>query len=311
MTDERRPRPVPPSDRAGFTLLELIIALTIGLIVLTTATALAASTWQSVRGVTLRDGVARNARYMAVTLQRDMQETGVDLNSSPDFGTLAIFGDTIVILRVPYAPTPSNEYGLDFANFANGVCGATCLDISTAAFGGGVPDFVAGDILAVTINTTRRLVYVTSVSAVTGGYRVRFNAATRLLHHAAGIGGVAVAPGTIVQKLGVVMYYRTGTQLMRATRLSAALAPQGETIATGVQVFTPRLVFTDNSIVAQADSGSDANATNDYDDIAALRIQATIQGDRTDPRVNGGQPVIKQLQWWFAPRNLIYERNRV
>jgi hypothetical protein len=131
------------------------------------------------------------------------------------------------------------------------------------------------------------------------------------MHHAAGIGGVVVAAaGTFVQKVGLVMYYRSGTQLMRATKLSGALVPQGETIATGVQVFTPRLIFTDGSVVAQADSGTDANTTNDYDDIAALRVAATIQGDRTDPRVNNGQPVIRQLQWWFAPRNLIYERNR-
>jgi prepilin-type N-terminal cleavage/methylation domain-containing protein len=297
--------------RAGFTLLELIIALTIGLVVLTTATALAASSWQSVRGVTLRDGVTRNARYVAVTLQRDVQETGVALASSTDFGTLAIFGDTVAILRVPFAPTESNQYGLNTANFANGVCGVSCLDISTAAAGGGVPDFVPGDIARVQISNTRRLTYVTAVSAVTGGYRVQFNGGTRLLHHAAGIGGVAITAGTFVQKLGVVIYYRAGTQLMRATGLSAALAPQGESIATGVQAFTPRLVFTDGTIAAQADSGSDAIATNDYDDIAALRVQATIQGDRTDPRVNSGRPVIKQLQWWFAPRNLIYERNRI
>jgi prepilin-type N-terminal cleavage/methylation domain-containing protein len=303
-------RPVPPRHRAGFTLLELIIALSIGLVVLTTATALAAGTWQSVRGVTLRDGVTRNARYVAATLQRDVQETGVDLSSAADFGTLATYGDTIVILRVPYAPAAPTQYGINPANFANGVCGAACLDISTGA-GNPVPDFVAGDLARVQISNTRRLIYVTAVSAVAGGYRVRFNAATRLLHHAAGLGGVVVtAAGTFVQKVGVVMYYRTGTQLMRATSLSAGLVPQGELIATGVQLFTPRLVFTDGNVVAQADSGTDANATNDYDDIAALRVAATIQGDRTDPRVNNGQPVIKQLQWWFAPRNLIYERNR-
>jgi hypothetical protein len=39
-------------------------------------------------------------------------------------------------------------------------------------------------------------------------------------------------------------------------------------------------------------------------------VRATLQGDRTDPRVNGGQPVRRDLQWWYAPRNLVYERNR-
>ena len=32
---------------------------------------------------------------------------------------------------------------------------------------------------------------------------------------------------------------------------------------------------------------------------------------RIDPKVNGGQPVRRDLQWWYAPRNLVYERNRI
>ena len=87
-------------SRAGFTLIELILALMIGLVVLTTATALTAATWQSVRGSAIRDDVTRSARYIGVTLQRDVQETGVDLASSVDFGTLSVRNDTIVILRV-------------------------------------------------------------------------------------------------------------------------------------------------------------------------------------------------------------------
>ena len=293
--------------RGGFTLLEMILALTIGLVVLGAAMSLTAGTWRSVRGVSIRDGVTRNSRYLGVTLQRDVQETGVDLSSAPDFGSLATFGDTIAILRVPYTPAAAPQYALSTANFANGVCGVSCLEIQSAA----APALAAGDIARVQISNTRRLIYITSVAAVAGGYRVNFNANARLLHHAAGIGGVAVvAAGTFVQKLGLVVYYRNGTQLMRATSLSAALLPQGEMIATGMQTWQAQLVFTNGNAVAQADSGSDGNTVNDYDDIAALRVQATIQGDRTDPRVNGGQPVTKQLQWWFAPRNLIYERNR-
>lgn len=296
-----------PRGRGGFTLLELMIALIIGLTVLASAMAVTASTWRSVRGVTIRDGVTRNARYIGVVLQRDVQETGVDLSSAPDFGSLATFGDTIAILRVPYAPAAAPQYALSTANFATGVCGVACVEIQSA----GVPSLAVGDVARIQVSNTRRLIYVTSVTAVAGGYRIQFVNAPRLLHHAAGIQGVAVtAAGSFVQRLGLVVYYRTGTQLMRATRLNAAGVPQGDVVATGVQAFTARLAFTDNSLVAQADSGSDGNAVNDYDDIAALQVQATIQGDRTDPRVNGGLPVTKQLQWWVAPRNLIYERNR-
>ena len=93
----------------GFTLLELILALSIGLMVLTTSMALTASTWQSIRGATLRDGVTRNARYVAVAFQRDIQETGVDLSSTVDFGALAVWNDTIAVLRVPYAPAAAGS----------------------------------------------------------------------------------------------------------------------------------------------------------------------------------------------------------
>ena len=295
--------------RAGFTLLELILALTIGLVVLATSTALTAATWQSVRGATLRDGVTRNARYIAVTLQRDVQETGVDLSSSVDFGALAVWADTIAILRVPYAPTAPGQYPLSQSNIPNGQCGPACLEIQTA---GAVPELSVGDLARVQVSNTRRLIYVTAVDPVQNGYRVQFADVPTLLQHASGIQGLAIAPAsTFIQRLGVVIYYRDATgQLLRATRLNPDLTPQGEVLATGVQAFTARLVFVDGTEAAQADNGADGNAANDYDDIAALRVQATLQGDHTDPRVNGGNPIRRQLQWWFAPRNLIYERNR-
>ena len=86
--------------------------------------------------------------------------------------------------------------------------------------------------------------------------------------------------------------------------------PRARSSPRASQAFTARLVFVDGTEAAQADNGADGNAANDYDDIAALRVQATLHGDHTDPRVNGGRPIRRQLQWWFAPRNLIYERNR-
>jgi prepilin-type N-terminal cleavage/methylation domain-containing protein len=296
-------------QRAGFTLLELLLALTVGLVVLTAATKLAAMTWVGVRGLSIRDDITRNARYIGLSLQRDVQETGVDLTSSVDFGTLASFSDTVTFLRVPYAPNASNQYPLSTSNFATGVCGATCVEIRT---GGPVPDIAVGDLARVQASNTRRLIYVTDVAAVNGGYRIQFTNNANLLHHTAGIGGLAINPATtFVQKLGLVAYWRENGQLMRAQGLNANLSLAGESIATGVQALTTTLIFINGAEAAQADNGTDGDSNNDYDDIAALRIRATVQGDRTDPHVNGGLPVQRQLQWWFAPRNLIYERNRI
>jgi prepilin-type N-terminal cleavage/methylation domain-containing protein len=295
-------------SRAGFTLIELILALMIGLIVLTTATALTAATWQSVRGSAIRDDVTRSARYIGVTLQRDVQETGVDLASSVDFGTLSVRNDSIVILRVPYDPAPPGQYPLSQSNFPNGVCGPACLDIQT---GGAVPQLSVGDLARLQVSNSRRLIYVTAVNPVNGGYRVQFANTPTLLQHAAGIQGLAVNPASaFIQRLGPVVYWRENGRFLRATRLNPDLSLRGEAIATGVQTLAARLIFTDGSEAAQADDGSDGNTDNDYDDITGLRVQILLQGERTDPRVNGGLPVQRQLQWWFAPRNLIYERNR-
>jgi prepilin-type N-terminal cleavage/methylation domain-containing protein len=296
------------SSRAGFTLLELILALSIGLVVLTTATALTAATWQSVRGSVIREDVTRNARYIGVTLQRDVQEAGVDLASSVDFGTLAVWNDTIAVLRVPYAPAAPGQYPLSQANFPNGVCGQACLDIQT---GGAVPELSVGDLARVQVNNVRRLIYVTAVNPVNGGYRVQFANTATLLQHGAGIQGLAINPANaFIQRLGIAVYWRENGRLLRATGLNPDLSLRAEAVATGVQTLTARLIFTDGSEAARADDGSDGNANNDYDDITALRVQVMLQGERTDPRVNGGRPVQRQLQWWFAPRNLTYERNR-
>jgi prepilin-type N-terminal cleavage/methylation domain-containing protein len=295
--------------RSGFTLLELLIALMVGLVVLTAATKMAAMTWVGVRGLSIRDNITRNARYVGLSLQRDVQETGVDLSSTVDFGSLATFSDTVLMLRVPYAPAASNQYPLNTANFATGVCGATCVEIQT---GGPAPDIASGDLARIQASNTRRLVYVTGVAAVNGGYRIQFTNDASLLHHPAGIAALAINPAsTFVQRLGMVAYWRENGQLMRAQKLNPNLSLAGESIATGVQTLTTTLIFVNGAEAAQADNGTDATSTNDYDDIAALRIRAMVQGERTDPRVNGGRPVQRQLQWWFAPRNLIYERNRI
>ena len=151
--------------------------------VLTTATAVAASTWQSVRGVGIRDNVTRNSRYIGVTLQRDIQETGVDLASSVDFGSLAVWNDTVAILRVAYEPTPPGEYPLSPVNFPTGVCGATCVDIET---GGAAPELAVGDLARIQVSNVRRLIYVTAVSQVNGVYRIQFANTPTLLQSRGG-----------------------------------------------------------------------------------------------------------------------------
>lgn len=292
---------------SGFTLLEVLIAMLIGVIVLTASTSLAMSTWQGMAGTQFRDGIDRNARFIGMSLTRDLQEAGVDLDSKSSFGSLAVYGDTIAILRVPYDPTEAQPYPLSTANFANGVCGALCVEIQT---GGVAPGLADGDIALLQAQTVRRLIRVTGVAAVTGGYRVNFANTATLLNRPAGATAVTNPAATFVQRLATAVYWRQGTQLMRATSVSAAGVPNGELLATGIQAMTVTLVFTDGHEAAFA-AEPDGDATNNYDQIAAIRVRMVIQADRASPRVNGGALITRSKQWYLVPRNLIYERNRI
>ncbi|HXI20107.1 MAG TPA: prepilin-type N-terminal cleavage/methylation domain-containing protein, partial [Gemmatimonadales bacterium] len=156
-------RPLFHRDRAGFTLIELMIAMVIGVLVLSAATGLALTTFRSIAGIQLRDGIDRNARFVGLSLQRDLTETGVDLESQPNFGSLAVYADTIAILRVPYEPTEAQPHTLSQANFPTGLCGATCAEIQT---GGVAPDLAPGDLARFQVNNTRRLILITGVAPV-------------------------------------------------------------------------------------------------------------------------------------------------
>jgi prepilin-type N-terminal cleavage/methylation domain-containing protein len=300
-----------PRRRAGFTLLELMIAMVVGVLVLSSATSLALTTFRSMSGLQLRDGIDRNARFVGLTLQRDLAETGVDIESLADFGTLAVWNDSISILRVPYEPGPAQPYPLSVANLPTGVCGLTCVEIQT---GGVAPGLAAGDVARFQLNQQRRLILVTGVApGANNAYRVTFSGLPTVIHHASGmVTGLTNANATsaVVQKLQPVIYWRQGTQLMRATRLDPGGSFAGEVIADGVQSFTATLIFTDGDEAPQANP-SDADGTNDYNDIAGIRVRAVMQSERIDPRVNGGVPLTRQYEWFVAPRNLIYERNRV
>ncbi len=295
---------------AGFTLIEMLIAMVVGVLVLSAAMTVGLSTFRSLTGVQLKDGIDRNARFIGLALQRDLTETGVDVDALPDFGTLAVWNDTIAILRVPYNPTAAPSYPLSIANLPNGVCGATCLEITSA----GAPVLAVGDLARFQLNTSRSLVLVTGLSPVTGGYRVNFSPLTTILNHSAVIPVAGITPANaasaFVQRLAMVAYWRQGTQLMRGVQVDTSGAILGEVVADGVQSFEVTLIFTDGDELAFA-SGSDADATNDYDLISAIRTRAVIQADRADQRVSSGILLTRSYEWFVSPRNLIYERNAI
>ncbi len=306
-----------PSPRRshGFTLIELMLAMIVGLVVVSAAMSSAVSTFQTVRGSALREGVNRNARFVAMSLERDFMSTGVGITSTTSFGALAVWGDTTVVLRVPYTPTLAPPYDIvpdttSLPAVGQGTCGSLCLDLAKAS---GVFDLAVGDLARMQIQSERRLVVITNVNdpgGPTDTVQVQFANLDTLVRFPGGLAGLQIpANGAFVQKLMPVIYWPENGNLMRAERFAANGSLVGDIMASGVQSWEATLIFTDGDELDLADA-TDGDATNDYDDILSIRIRATLAADRADRRVNGGALFTRDYAWRFSPRNLMYERNR-
>ncbi len=314
-----------PADRRGFTLIEMTIALVVGLVVLASATSFVVSTFRAQAGADMREEISRNARFLGEMLQRDIADAGVDLPSTTVFGSVDVRNDTVSVLRVPYTPTAAPKYTFEPPALPAGSsvppnCGATCITVRTNPAGSAL-QLQAGDLVRLQSANVRRLILVQNITAGAGAdlFNVRFANIDSILHRASvPAGGLMLdRAGTTVQKLLPIVFWRQGNQFMRATGMdpvTAAVGPPrrldllGDPLLDSVRTLTASLIFTDGH-EANTVSGTDADATNNYDQIVSIRIQGTLASISRNPRVNGGQPTLRQFDWRFSPRNLRYERN--
>lgn len=306
-----RGRRAAAAPRRGFTLIELLLSMVIGLVVLASALSVANVMYGSVTGMRLRDGVGRQARFVSLSLHRDVGETGVDLESMIAFGSLAARGDTLAILSVPQDPTPPEYFVAPHATntllLGNGTCGARCINVRSSA-----PQLAAGDLGLLSSLGTNRLFVVSSVTNRPDSSAVNFIAADSLLFRPANMQDLTLqrsATAAYVQRVRPVIYWVENRQLMRAERMRVNGTYDGVPIADNVRSFRVRLVFTDGDVLAAANP-ADADATNDYDDLIGVRIVLELDAERTDRSVRGGQLLTRRFEWHYTPRNLVYERNR-
>jgi prepilin-type N-terminal cleavage/methylation domain-containing protein len=303
-----------PRNR-GFTIIEMVIALVVGLVILSASLQFAVATMRTVEGGKIREETYRNVRFITMSLERDFQFTGVSLQSSTAFGSLTVSGDTVMILSVPYEPNEAAPYDLYPPPGTNnplpigGTCGATCIDLLEDA--NGDFDLHVGDLARLQVNGERRLILVQSVTNAGPSVALWFTNASKIFKYTAGLTGDLRLDryGTFVQKLAPIVYYVEGTQLMRAERFNLDGSLVGVPLADGIHAWDVQLEFEDGDLADNA-VPNDADYTNDYDDIVAVHVTATVAADNTDPRVNGGQLFTRTYEWRFSPRNLMYERNR-
>ena len=302
--------------RAGFTLVELLISMTIALVVITGATSFSVNSWTTRRGWTVREGVDRGARFVGLSLSRDIQEAGISIESTPTFASLGTFGDTISVLSVPYEPTEAPVYSIynDGDTLPTyppgGNCGATCIEFLIPS---GTLGLTAGNLALLQVGSTRRLLLLQTVANQGNGrFRIGFLNTRSLLGRPSGLDSMLLSrSGSTIQKLNAVVYWRdpSARKLYRSTSLSSAGTPIGQLMATNVENFRATLLFINNSESSYYD-GLDADTLNDGNDIIGAKVRAQMKSDRSDPAVNGGQPILRWYEWKIAPRNLLYEKNR-
>lgn len=299
----------------GFTLIELAISLVTGVIVITAGLSFAVALWRTIEGNQLRDDVHRNSRFVAMSLERDFQFTGVGIRSTTSFGTLAVWSDTIVILSVPFDPDEAPPYDLNPAEGTDnplppgGSCGSECVDLIAQA---GIVELTKGDLARLQVNDERRLILIKSKTGSDDEPQVWFTTHPTLMRYTAGLaGGLRLDRySTFVQRLSLITYYRDGDRLMRAERLRMDGTPEGEVLAFGVQSFEVSVLFRDGDEADEVNV-QDTDPTNDFDDVVGVRVRTVLAADHADPRVRGGQLYTQAYEWRFAPRNLMYERDRL
>ena len=90
------------AGRLGFTMIEMIIALLLGVIILSAAITFLITHLRMLEGSDIRENVERNGRYIGVLLRRDIQAAGIDIESTTNFGTVAVWpgapNDTLMLI---------------------------------------------------------------------------------------------------------------------------------------------------------------------------------------------------------------------
>ncbi len=301
--------------RRGFTLIELIIALTLGAMVLAAAVAYMLRELRTLTGSEIRQSLARNTRYVGVTLQHDIQRAGTDIVSTSDMGSIDVWpgsvGDTLVILHVPYNPlmAPMHQlvppFGTDETLPPGGTCGALCIEVVRDATS--PLELQEGDLARIQVRDTWRLILIESVAETSDtSVALTFANLPVLLRRAAGFsdGLLLDRHETYVQKVSPIAFYLDEEeQLRRAHRLNSSGSIAGDILAYDVEEFDARLVFADEGVAEQANP-LDGDETNDFDDVVAVRVRVTIRADRVDPRFNRGEPLRRSHEWTVSPRNL-------
>jgi prepilin-type N-terminal cleavage/methylation domain-containing protein len=320
-------------DRRGMTLIEIMIAMVVGVIVMGAAMSFTITTFRGVEGTNMREDVFRAGRFLGASIERDASNAGVSIKSQSRFGTLMARADTLVFISVPYdslqsPPFPAGNtlapvYSMPSttatpATPGLGSCGTYCVDLQVdASRPTDTLQIAIGNMIQMNVDNERRFLNVTAKRNMgSGRYQLTFSPGDTLFLHPAGWArpissaqNLQLRPAeTSFQKITPVMYYRDAqNRIMRSTGLTSGGAPIGDVVAENVVAWDVWLFFSDGDSAKSADP-TDIDATNDHDDLSSVKVTATLANVRADR--NTGTAAQRTFEWRYSPRNLAYERNR-
>ncbi len=303
----------------GFTLIEMLMAITISALVVGGALSLFDSFMKNERASSIRAEVHQNARCAVDMLTRELLEAGEGLDHTAKFAVVSTADgksgspDTLFIVRSD-ASTPVHQVLEPTGDPQKEILlNLTCAD--------SVLDIRAGTVLHLARGPARGLAVVNSVT------RNETGVTCPPVDPDADIGHVvlAVAPaakphgwrlranrgGAAAHRVSAAVYFvdKSGPTpvLVRATHQEGGQWV-GPPIAEGIVDFQTELVFGDGDVAAEA-SSKDTDVTNDYDDIFTVRAFLLARAWRTDRNLAGGGTYEREYSVRATPRNPLYSRN--
>ena len=96
-------------------MIELLLSMVVGLMIIGATLGFARTTWRDIESNSIREDTFRDARFIAMALERDFSYTGVSLSSNVEFGSLVVSGDTVMIMSVPFEPLEAYAYPIDIS----------------------------------------------------------------------------------------------------------------------------------------------------------------------------------------------------
>lgn len=308
---------------AGFTLVEMLIGMVLGLMLVGGSLTVFDSVRQSSRVEGLRVHLQQNARYALDLVVRDVMEAGQEIDPTSRFGVVAVgdggaLPDTLYVLTIspgmkPHVvkKPPANE------EKSKVVLKITCVDP--------IDDLEVGSFLHLSSGTARGIALIegmvrTESSALKddcgnpsppgeiGELELSVTTADGEGHGWIFEGNVENAVGW---KADPSVYYvdegSSSKRLMRATDYSAG-EWRGVPLSEGVSDLQLEYVFTGGATGIEA-SGTDADEDNDYDDVDSVSIVLTVEAVRRDKDLAGGGTYERSYATRATPRNNIYTRN--